>query len=65
MTLESIVSENYRLLKPCETVDLYEIGEVPCLYSPVDAQSSKPPQSRINKPVPINTHIRSSCQRQF
>jgi integrase/recombinase XerD len=38
MTLESVLGENYRLLKPCETVDLYEIGEVPCLYSPIEAQ---------------------------
>lgn len=47
MTLESIVGENYRLLKPCETVDLYEIGEVPCLYSLVDAQI-QPPESPKN-----------------
>ncbi|NVM20462.1 MAG: tyrosine-type recombinase/integrase [Desulfobacterales bacterium] len=35
MTLEQIDPQNYRLLRPCECVDLYEIGEVPSLYSPV------------------------------
>ena len=36
MTLERIDPRDYRLLGPCEYVDLYEIGEDPSLYSPVE-----------------------------
>jgi integrase/recombinase XerD len=52
MTLESVLGENYRLLKPCESVDLYEIGEVPCLYSPVEAQIQplEPSKNNLEKP---------------
>jgi integrase/recombinase XerD len=35
MTLDRITPKTYRLLEPCACVDLYEIGEVPSLYSPV------------------------------
>lgn len=39
MTLESVVDQECGFLESCESVDLYEIGEVPCLYNPVESQN--------------------------
>ena len=52
MTLESVVGEKCRLLEQCECVDLYEIGEVPCLYSPIEAPIQPPevPKIVLEKP---------------
>jgi len=52
MTLESVVGEKCRLLEQCECVDLYEIGEVPCLYSPLEAPIQPPgvPKIVLEKP---------------
>lgn len=52
MTLESVLGEECRLLEQTECVDLYEIGEVPCLYSPSEAgiQPIEPPRSHFDRP---------------
>lgn len=52
MTLESVYGEECRLFKQCECVDLYEIGEVPCLYSPVEPQIQplETPKNNLEKP---------------
>jgi hypothetical protein len=42
MTLERITLKNDRLLERCACIDLYEIGEVPCLYSPVAPEIEAP-----------------------
>ncbi|MBW2194221.1 MAG: tyrosine-type recombinase/integrase [Deltaproteobacteria bacterium] len=60
MTLESVYGEECRLLKQCECVDLYEIGEVPGFYIPIEPQIQpletaknnlekfpRPPQRRV------------------
>jgi len=43
MTLESVVGQECGFLESRESVDLYEIGEVPYLYSPVESWSQGRP----------------------
>jgi hypothetical protein len=60
MTLESVEGENCRLFTQSESVDLYEIGEVPCLYTPIELpiQASKVPKKRLEKPRrPTRQHL--------
>ena len=52
MTLESVYGEECRLLKQCESVDLHQIGEVPCLCSPLEAQIQPLATSKNNSKKP-------------
>jgi hypothetical protein len=43
MTLDRKPLQNYRLLEPCECVDLCDLGEVPLFYNPIEPEiQSKP-----------------------
>lgn len=38
MTLNRQPCQNYRLLEPCESVDLCDLGEVPPLYNAIEPE---------------------------
>jgi hypothetical protein len=57
MTLERIGPQDYRLLGTCEYVDLYDIGEVPSLYSPVTPEI-QPPDWPVEKPEAVSPQPR-------
>ena len=48
MTLDEKPWQNYRLLEPCENVDLCDLGEVPFFYNPIEAEIQP-------KPCPVQT----------
>jgi len=43
MTLDRQPCQNYRLLEPCECVDLCDIGEVPFFYNPIEPEIQPKP----------------------
>ena len=61
MTLERIAPQNYRLLEPCECVDLYEIGEVPLFYNPISPEI-QPQPCPVQRPD-VHTACKEPCQR--
>ncbi len=45
MTLDRQPCQNYRLLEPCECVDLCDLGEVPFFYNPIEPEIQPKPCS--------------------
>jgi len=47
MTLDRQPWQNYRLLEPCECVDLCDLGEVPLFYNPIDSERQPQPRTLL------------------
>ena len=43
MTLDRQLCQNYRLLEPCECVDLCDLGEVPFFYNAIEPEIQPKP----------------------
>jgi integrase/recombinase XerD len=43
MTLDRQPCQNYRLLEPCESVDICDVGEVPFFYNPIEPEIQPKP----------------------
>lgn len=61
MTLDSQPWQNYRLLEPCECVDLCDLGEVPPFYNPIEPQI-QPQPCPIQRPD-VHTAYKECRQR--
>ena len=61
MTLDRQSWQNYRLLEPCECVDLCDLGEVPLFYNPIEPEI-QPQPCTVQKPD-VHTACNESCQR--
>lgn len=61
MTLERQPWQNYRLLEPCECVDLCDLGEVPPFYNPIEPEI-QPQPCPVQRPD-VHTAYKESRQR--